>query len=89
MRLEHIPRQDVRTDAVPAKLPSGALTGEAFMGKREQLLKLLSLMRTDDVTELSLLAWLCGDGIVTTKCSAGRYTDCMTFGLKYDRIEGD
>ncbi|XP_067949007.1 uncharacterized protein [Watersipora subatra] len=56
---------------LPTEMASRGLTGEVFAGKRTQLLSILSKMKTDEPAELSLLAHMCGEGVLVTKCSAG------------------
>ena len=56
---------------LPPHMQSGGLTGESLAGTRTNLLSLLSKMQTDEPAELSLLSYMCGDGVTVSKCSAG------------------
>ncbi|KAF6025027.1 hypothetical protein EB796_016644 [Bugula neritina] len=59
-----------RINTQPVLVKSGGVNGEVMMAARDWLLLLLSKMQTDDVAELSLLSYMCGDGVVVNKCSA-------------------
>lgn len=72
MNMTRTETSNVRNADTPATQRSAGLTGEILAGNKDHLLKVLSVMKTDEPAELSLLSWLCGDGIVANKCSAGK-----------------
>lgn len=62
----------VMQDTTPASHLSGGLTGQVIVANTDHLLSLLSQMKAYNAVELSLLSWLCGEGVVAVKCSAGK-----------------
>jgi hypothetical protein len=59
------------TDMTPVNQLSAGLSGQVIFANRDHLHYLISQMKVGDPVELSLLSWICGDGVIAVQCSSG------------------